>query len=71
MTSRTVGAADAAYTDNRMEWMLQVVDEIDDAIGAMRHGWDGIHAGTGALWGGGVVALALWAAFIVGGWRLS
>jgi hypothetical protein len=45
-----------------MEWMLQVVDEIDDAIGAMRHGWTGIHAEAGALWGG-VAAAALWAAF--------
>jgi len=27
-----------------MEWVLQVVDEIDDAIGVVRHGWLGIYA---------------------------
>ena len=27
-----------------MEWVLQVVDEIDDAIGIVRHGWFGICA---------------------------
>ena len=32
-----------------MEWVLQVVDEIDDAIGVMRHGWLGIHAQIGVL----------------------
>jgi hypothetical protein len=32
-----------------MEWMLQVVDEIDDAIGAARHGWLSINVGIGGL----------------------
>jgi len=32
-----------------MEWVLQVVDEIDDAIGAMRHGWVGLTAPIGVL----------------------
>ena len=39
-----------------MEWVLQVVDEIDDAIGAARHRWLGFSAqinvlvvGVGAL----------------------
>ncbi len=32
-----------------MEWVLQVVDEIDDAIGVLRHGWLGIHAQIGVL----------------------
>jgi hypothetical protein len=32
-----------------MEWMLQVVDEMDDAIGAARHRWFGFHAALGAL----------------------
>jgi hypothetical protein len=32
-----------------MEWVLQVIDEIDDAIGAMRLGWLGIAAPIGAL----------------------
>ncbi len=27
-----------------MEWMLQVVDELDDAIGAARHRWLGVNA---------------------------
>jgi hypothetical protein len=27
-----------------MEWVLQVVDEIDDAIGVVRHSWLGIYA---------------------------
>ena len=26
-----------------MEWVLQVVDEIDDAIGVVRHGWLSVH----------------------------
>ncbi|MGA2191080.1 MAG: hypothetical protein ABSH33_21390 [Steroidobacteraceae bacterium] len=32
-----------------MEWVLQVVDEIDDAIGVVRHGWLGIHAHLAVL----------------------
>jgi hypothetical protein len=28
-----------------MEWVLQVVDEVDDALGALRHGWLGLNAG--------------------------
>jgi hypothetical protein len=27
-----------------MEWMLQVADEIDDALGVIRFGWLGVHA---------------------------
>jgi hypothetical protein len=27
-----------------MEWMLQVVDEIDDALGIIRFRWLGVHA---------------------------
>jgi hypothetical protein len=26
-----------------MEWVLQAVDELDDVIGALRHGWFGVH----------------------------
>jgi hypothetical protein len=26
-----------------MEWLLQVVDELDDAVGVLRHYWLGIH----------------------------
>ena len=32
-----------------MEWVLQLVDEIDDAIGVLRHGWLGIRAQIGVL----------------------
>jgi hypothetical protein len=32
-----------------MEWVLQVVDEIDDAIGVLRHGSLGIRAQIGVL----------------------
>jgi hypothetical protein len=49
-----------------MEWVLQVVDEIDDAIGAMRHGWAGVQAETGLFWGGSIAAAALWAVFLAG-----
>jgi hypothetical protein len=34
-----------------MEWMLQVVDEIDDAIAIVRHRWLGAHVHIGALAG--------------------
>jgi hypothetical protein len=30
-----------------MEWMLQVVDEFDDAIGAVRHHWFGLRIELG------------------------
>jgi hypothetical protein len=32
-----------------MEWVLQVVDEIDDAIAIVRHRWLGAHAHIGML----------------------
>ncbi|MDP8984324.1 MAG: hypothetical protein M3N97_04665 [Pseudomonadota bacterium] len=32
-----------------MEWVLQLVDELDDAIGMARHGWLGVHAQIGVL----------------------
>jgi hypothetical protein len=32
-----------------MEWVLQVVDEFDDAIAALRHGCLGLNAEIGAL----------------------
>jgi hypothetical protein len=48
-----------------MEWMLQVVDEIDDAIGAMRHRCVGM-ATELAIFGGSAAAAAVWAAFLVG-----
>jgi hypothetical protein len=32
-----------------MEWMLQVADEFDDALGVMRHSCHGVVAEVGAL----------------------
>ena len=32
-----------------MEWMLQVVDELDDALHAARHHWYGMNAEIGVL----------------------
>jgi hypothetical protein len=44
-----------------MEWMLQVVDELDDAVGTLRHGCLGLAAETGVvlLAGFGVAAEAV------------
>jgi hypothetical protein len=41
-----------------MEWMLQVVDEIDDAIAIVRYRWLGAHAHIGMLAGGLAAAAA-------------
>ena len=50
MCDSSHGACDAACLDLlSMEWVLQVVDEIDDAIGVLRHGWLGIRAQIGVL----------------------
>lgn len=32
-----------------MEWVLQVADEVDDALGLLRHGWLGLAAEVGSL----------------------
>jgi hypothetical protein len=32
-----------------MEWVLQVVDEFDDALAVLRHSWLGLAAEIGAL----------------------
>ena len=32
-----------------MEWVLQLVDELDDAFGMLRHSWLGLVAELGAL----------------------
>jgi hypothetical protein len=31
-----------------MEWVLQVVDEIDDAVAMLRHGWLGVASAAAA-----------------------
>jgi hypothetical protein len=41
-----------------MEWVLQVVDEIDDAIAVLRHGWLGAHGHIGMLAAGVAAAMA-------------
>jgi len=41
-----------------MEWMLQVADEIDDAVAMLRHRWLGTHAQIGKLADGLVAAAA-------------
>jgi hypothetical protein len=41
-----------------MEWVLQVVDEIDDAVAIVRQGWLGAHAHIGMLAGGLAAAAA-------------
>jgi hypothetical protein len=41
-----------------MEWVLQVVDEIDDAVAMLRHGWLGAQAHIGTLAGGLATATA-------------
>jgi len=49
-----------------MEWILQVVDEFDDALGTLRHGWLGFHAEIGALLFAGIGLAAMVAAFALG-----
>ncbi len=43
-----------------MEWLLQVVDEFDDALSAARHGWLGVSSeGSLLLAGAGIGAAAI------------
>jgi hypothetical protein len=52
-----------------MEWMLQVADEIDDAVGALRHCWLGAAAEFPALPAGSVAVgafAAICAALLAG-----
>jgi cysteine synthase len=48
-----------------MEWVLQVVDEIDDVIATMRHRCVGVATELG-IFAGSAAAAAVWAAFLVG-----
>ena len=59
-----VGVAAPSLRIAGMEWVLQVVDEIDDVIGAMRHGWVGFTAPIGAMMS------SFGAALKFRGWRL-
>ena len=47
-----------------MEWMLQVVDELDDAVGALRMYALGLQAEVGLVLAGGVSAGAIYAAIL-------
>ena len=49
-----------------MEWMLQVVDEIDDAVGALRLCSLGVAAEIGLLVAGGLGIGAIGAAIVTG-----
>lgn len=49
-----------------MEWVLQVIDEVDDAIGALQHGRLGLNAQVGVLVGIAVVGAVGGAALAVG-----
>jgi hypothetical protein len=49
-----------------MEWMLQVADEIDDAVGAIRLYALGLQAEVGLMVAGGVSAGAIYAAIVSG-----
>jgi hypothetical protein len=49
-----------------MEWMLQVVDELDDAVSTLRHYALGMRAEVGLVVAGGVSAGAIYAAILSG-----
>jgi hypothetical protein len=49
-----------------MEWMLQVVDEIDDVIGALRLYYLGVAAEIGLLLAAGLGIAAICAAVLAG-----
>jgi hypothetical protein len=48
-----------------MEWMLQVADEIDDALAAMRHHCADTVLEMRAVLVSGAAVAALWAVFLV------
>jgi hypothetical protein len=62
----TVEARALAYTRSHMEWMLQVLDEVDDAIGAARLCCVGLAAETGLVVAGGLGIGAIGAALATG-----
>jgi hypothetical protein len=62
----TVGAQSLTYTRCRMEWMLQVVDEIDDAVGALRLCSLGLCAEIGLVVAGSLGIGAIGAALATG-----
>ena len=60
------GSAGADLDSGRMEWMLQVVDEIDDAFGALRQASVGLAAEIGLIVAGGLGIGAIVAAIATG-----
>ena len=66
MIRLTVQAKAHAYTHSRMEWMLQVVDEIDDAVVAARLCCVGIAAEIGLVMAGILGMFAVGAALAAG-----
>ncbi len=49
-----------------MEWMLQVVDEMDDALGAVKHRWFGLRVELGLLLEFGVTVALVGAVVAMG-----
>ena len=49
-----------------MEWMLQVVDEMDDALGALQHHWFGLRVELGLVLEFGVTVALLGAVVATG-----
>jgi len=49
-----------------MEWMLQVIDEIDDAVGALRLYYVGVAAEIGLMLAAGLGIGAIGAAIVAG-----
>jgi hypothetical protein len=49
-----------------MEWMLQVIDEIDDAVGALRLYYLGVAAEIGLIVAAGIGIGAICAAIVAG-----
>jgi hypothetical protein len=66
VTSLTPSPGATDLDSTLMEWMLQVVDELDDVVGALRHYALGLRAEIGLVVAGGVGAGALYAAIVTG-----
>ena len=66
MIPLTAGSAGASLDSRLMEWILQVVDEIDDAVGALRLCSLGLAAEIGLVAAGGLGIGAIGAAIATG-----
>jgi hypothetical protein len=47
VTSRVADASAGNLNSMRMEWVLQIADELDDALAVARHTWFGLAADIG------------------------